>query len=90
MTTKRLVGGYTFRAELARARIANKAVRKILQRIIDEKPSPLLMSQFISIAAVALGENLEAITEMERIIAEAQHSSNNKTEEQSPKNTVGQ
>jgi len=90
MTTKKLVGGYTFRAELARARIANKAVRKILQRIIDEKPSPLLMSQFISIAAVALGENLEAITEMERIIAEAQHGSNNKSEESSPKNTVGQ
>ncbi len=78
--TKKLVGGYAFRAELARARMANKAVRRTLQKIMDEKPGPLLMAQYISVAAVALGENLEALVEMEKILSEAQ---NGETKEES-------
>jgi len=81
--TKKLVGGYRFRAELARAKMANKAVRKTLQKIIDEKPGPLLMAQYISIAAVALSENLEAIVDMEKIISEAQNGETREEQENS-------
>lgn len=83
MTSKKLVGGYAFRADLARARNANKAVRGTLQKILDEKPGPLLLSHYISIAAIALSENLEAITDMERIISEAQ---NGETKEEQENN----
>ncbi len=78
--TKKLLWGSALRAELARAKMANNAVRQTLKKVLEEKPGPLLMSHYISVAALALGENLEALVNMEKIIAEAK---NGETKEES-------
>lgn len=65
--TKRRVGSREYKAEITRAVNANKAARVALKRIIDEKPGAATMALLIAKAASALGENLEAIRELEII-----------------------
>lgn len=70
MPSKPLVGGYLFKAELARAKNANNAIRKQLQEIIDELgQGERRISYHISLAAMALGNQLDALVSMEQIIA---------------------
>lgn len=70
MTAKK-VGGYAFRQQIVDARNANRAARAALRRIIDETPGPQTLAMLIAKAANSLGENLEAINEIERIAREA-------------------
>ena len=67
MAEPRKIGGYIWRQELARAQQSNKLAREALRRIIDERPGPQLLALLLSKAALALGENLEALQELERI-----------------------
>ncbi len=46
---------------------ANKAAREALRRIIEEQPGPQTMALLIARAANALGDNLDALREIERI-----------------------
>ena len=68
--TKRKAGGYVFRQELTRAMNANKAARAALRRMVDEQPGPQTMALLIARAANALGDNLEALREIERILTD--------------------
>lgn len=68
MVTKRRVGGYIFRQELNRARRANARAREALRQIVDDRPGPQVLALLLSRAALALGENLDALQEMERIV----------------------
>lgn len=65
--SKRRAGGYVFRQEVVRAMNANRAAREALRRLIDEKPGPQTMAMLIAKAAQALGENLDALHEIEAI-----------------------
>lgn len=46
---------------------ANRAARLALQRIIDETPGPQAMAMLIAKAASSLGENLDALRELQEI-----------------------
>ena len=76
--SRRKVYGYIARQELARAVRANTDARKALQRMIDENVST--SSQlFILLAAkiaMGLGETLEAIMEVEKILQDAENGDN--------------
>lgn len=65
--SKRRTGGYVFRQEVVRAVNANRAARDALRRLLDEKPGPQAMAMLIARAAQALGENLDALRELEQI-----------------------
>jgi len=49
---------------------ANKAARAALRRMVDEQPGPQTMALLIARAANALGDNLEALREIERILTD--------------------
>jgi len=68
MVTKRKVGGYIFWQELNRARRANAAAREALRQIVNDRPGPQVLALLLGRAAIALGENLDALQEMERIV----------------------
>ncbi len=65
--TKRLVGGYSYNAELTRAVNANRTIREVLRRILEDKPGPQTMAMLLARAATALGENLEALVTLQQI-----------------------
>ncbi len=46
---------------------ANKAAREALRRIIEEQPGPQTMALLIARTANALGDNLDALRELEQI-----------------------
>ena len=69
--TKKIVGGYAWRQEIVRARNANRAARSALKRIAEETPGPRTLAMLLLKAANALGENLDALSELEAIGAEA-------------------
>jgi hypothetical protein len=66
MTIKK-VGGYIFQQELTRAKNSNRLARTMLRRIVDENPGAASMAMMIAKTANALGENLEALQEIEQI-----------------------
>ena len=68
--TKRKLNGYAFRQEVTRARNANRAARQALRRIIEETPSPSLLALLVAKISAALGDNLDAIQEIESIAQE--------------------
>lgn len=73
MPTKPLVRGTIVRYALNRAQNANVAARKALTQMIDianDRQDRKLLG-LISIAALALGENLEALNDIERITRNA-------------------
>ena len=69
--TKKKVGGYAWRQEIVRARNANRAARNSLRRIAEETPGPRTLAMLLLKAANALGENLDALQELEGIGTEA-------------------
>lgn len=66
--TKRKPGGYAYRQEINRAMRANAAARRSLSRLIEEQPGPQMTALLVARAANALGENLAALRELERIV----------------------
>lgn len=71
--TPKIVGGYTFRQEVTRAVNANRLARTMLRRIVDDAPGPQTMAVLLAKAANALGENLDALQEIERIAQQVKH-----------------
>ena len=68
--TKKRVGGYAFRQEIARARLANSRARAAVRRMVEEQPGPQLTALLAAKMANALGEILDALDEIERICRE--------------------
>lgn len=64
---KPIPGGYLDRQALNRAQRANHEARRNIQRILEETPGPMRLWQLLARVAHALGENLDALIEMERI-----------------------
>ena len=60
-------GGYEDNQRLNDAMRANTAARRIVERILVERPDRGLLYQFLAELAHALGDELEAHTAMERI-----------------------
>lgn len=56
------------RMEINRARLANRVAREALKRIIDEQPGPQTLALLVAKIGAALGENQEALQEIEKII----------------------
>lgn len=65
---RRQTTGYVMRQEVNRAINANRLARMALQRILDEQPGPAAQAMLIAKTAAALGENLEALREIEQIV----------------------
>jgi len=71
VATPRKVGGYVDRQELNRAMRANKAARRVVSRILNERPGPARLSLLLAELAQHLAIELEALMEMERIRGKA-------------------
>jgi predicted Zn-dependent protease len=56
------------RQEITRATNANRAARQAVQRLLDEQPGPNAMGILVAKISAALGENLDAIREIEKIL----------------------
>ncbi len=61
MVTPRKRGGYVWKQEMGRALRTNNTARQAIRRILDERPGPTLTALYLAEAALALGENLEAL-----------------------------
>jgi hypothetical protein len=67
---REIVGGYTWKREMKRAREANDAARAALTKLhehISGETNTELMSILVAKAALALGENAAALAELEEI-----------------------
>jgi len=60
-------GGYNYRQQLNRARQANTRARDYVRRLLEERPGPQLAALYLAGLAVALGDNDNAILELEQI-----------------------
>ncbi len=67
MATAPKPGGYNYRQQIARARSANTRAREYVRRILEEKPGPQLTALYLAGLAVALGDNDNAIVQLEHI-----------------------
>jgi hypothetical protein len=65
----RTIGGYVYRAEIARARLAARVIRQSARRILDENPSQGTLNLLLARIAAANAENQDALEELERIAA---------------------
>lgn len=65
--TKRLVGGYVYRQEVSRARMAVNAAREALRRLVQENPGSQTRAMLETRLALNLAEALDALYEIERI-----------------------
>ena len=66
--TEKKAGGYVFRQELNRARLANRIIRESLKRLVEEIPHQRT-AHLVAKAGTALAENMEALDEIEAILA---------------------
>ena len=68
--TPRKLTGYAARADLQRAIHSNAIAQQHLRRLLNEQPGP--QQQVISLARIAasLGEQLEALTALQRVIVQ--------------------
>ena len=73
MSTSQLIGGYTYRYQIARTRCADHTARQYIGRLLDEHPGPALAATYIARIGLALGEISEAVDELERIGREARN-----------------
>lgn len=70
MATDRKTGGYIWRQEIARAIAANNTAREALQRILDDRPGPAATAMYMAQAAIALGDNMDALHALRTIGAD--------------------
>ncbi|KPL74566.1 hypothetical protein [Bellilinea caldifistulae] len=66
--TEKKIGGYVFRQELSRARLANRVIRESLKRLVEEFPHQRA-ANLVAKAGTALAENMEALDEIEAILS---------------------
>jgi predicted Zn-dependent protease len=67
--TAKTVTGYAARAELTRVMNSNTAAQAFLRRILNEQPGPQTHAMLLARIAASLGEQHEAITELQQIIS---------------------
>ena len=67
MPTPLKVGGYVDRQELNRAMQANSAARRVLGRILEERPGTSQLVLLLAEIGQHLANEYEALVEMERI-----------------------
>ena len=60
-------GGYHWKQDIIQAQNANKRIRKIIRRILDDRPGPQEMAALLTRIALATGESDEAIRDLEKI-----------------------
>ncbi len=68
MTPKKLTG-YAARADLQRALNSNASAQSHLRRLLNEQPGPQQQALLLARTAASLGEQLEALTALQRVIA---------------------
>lgn len=68
MATPRKLDGSAMRQEVRKAVAANRKAREALRRILENECGPRLTALYLANAATQLGENLDALQEIERII----------------------
>lgn len=73
MGYKRRPRGYIDNQELARALQANRRARDIVRRILHEQPGRGLLYQLLAELAHALGEELDALTNMDQLRLQYRH-----------------
>ena len=66
MTTKPVVGGYTWRQQVGIIRSSVQEARILLGHLLDERPGPALAALYLAQIGVALLRVLEAATVLER------------------------
>lgn len=59
--------GYHWRQDIAKARNANRAIRRAVKRILEERPGPMETAALLTRIALATGESDDAIRELEKI-----------------------
>jgi hypothetical protein len=67
MSTTADVGKNAFRQSIARGRMANRAAREALRRIIDEQPGPQTTALLLAKAGLQIGISDEVFHELEQI-----------------------
>jgi hypothetical protein len=65
--TKAKVGGYGWRYEVGRALRANQETREVIRRLVEDEPGRGMVLLLASRAAIALGTQMEALRELEKI-----------------------
>ncbi len=66
MTTKPVVGGYTWRSEVKTIRNSVRDARALLEKLLHEHPGPALAALYLAQIGVALLRVLEAVGELEK------------------------
>jgi hypothetical protein len=67
MATPRATGGYIWRDDVQRARVANRKARDCIRRLLDERLSPTVQAVYLGQIAVELGIIEEVISEIAEI-----------------------
>ena len=67
MATPRKIDGNVMRQEAQRAIEANRKAREALRKVLENECGPRLTALYLAKAADRLGENLDALMEIERI-----------------------
>jgi predicted Zn-dependent protease len=67
MTTRPIVGGYTWRQECSTIRASIQEARNLLGRLLDERPGPALAALYLAQIGVALLRVMEAAEALERV-----------------------
>lgn len=67
---KPALDGYVMRNEVTRAINANQAAREALRRMVDGNPSRENLALLAVRVATALGDNLDALQKIDRIITD--------------------
>lgn len=68
---KAKVSGYHWRQDITRVRNANRAIRRAVKRILEDRPGPMETAALLTRIALATGESDEAIRDMEKITEKA-------------------
>jgi len=66
--TPRKLTGYSMRAEITRAMNNNSAAQAHLRRLLNEQPGPQQQALLLARTAASLGEQLESLQALQRVI----------------------
>ena len=68
--TQRKLTGYAARADLQRALQSNANAQQNLRRLLNDQPGPQQQAILLARTAASLGEQLEALNALQRVIAQ--------------------
>jgi hypothetical protein len=68
MATPRATGGYIWREEVQRARVANRRAREFIRRLLDDRQiGPTVQAVYLAQIAIELGVIEEVISDIDKI-----------------------